>query len=178
MPLALSPLFAGTGTAGNSGNGGPAIAAEINEGMYADATGGVAAASGNLYIVDSWNNVIRVVNSTGVITWLACTGTAGFGGDGAAATAAMIDSAAFICLDGAGNIYIADSKNNRIRKIDTSGIMSTFAGNGTAGFGGDGGSATAAELSFPSDVKADASGNIYISDWNNGRIRKVILRKG
>jgi len=165
--------FAGNGTAGNTGDGGAASAAEINEGLYADATGGVAANAGNFYFVDSWNNTIRMVNSSGIISRIAGNGTAGFSGDGGMATAAMIDTATGIAADGSGNVYFADTKNQRIRKINSSGIISTVAGNGTAAFSGDGAAATLASLSSPSDVKVDAGGNIYIADFGNQRVRMV-----
>src|SRR5205085_1476375 len=97
----------------------------------------------------------------------------GFGGDGGPATSAQLHFPSNVAVDAAGNIYIADASNHRIRKINTSGIISTIAGTITSGFSGDGGPATSAEINNPSDVKVDAAGNIYIADYGNNRIRKI-----
>lgn len=132
--------------------------------------------SGNLYISDTHNHCVRKVNSSGIITTIAGTPqTHGFSGDGGAATAAELYSPAGLTFDGSGNLYIADQANNCIRKVNTSGIISTVAGNNAMGYGfsGDGGSPTSAELSFPTSVTIDASGNMYITDFYNDRIRKV-----
>jgi trimeric autotransporter adhesin len=165
--------FAGNGTAGYAGDGAAANAANINEGIYAGQTGGVYAFGTSIYIADAWNNVVRKVDGAGFITTVAGNNTAGFGGDGSAATTAMLDTPAGICLDAAGNLYIADMNNNRIRKVTPAGIISTVAGNGTPGFSGDGTAAITASIDHPTDVKVDAAGNIYIADWGNRRIRKV-----
>jgi hypothetical protein len=101
------------------------------------------------------------------------TGVAGFSGDGGAATLAQLSDPWGVALDAAGNLYIADRINHRIRKVDASGTISTVAGNGTAGFSGDGGDATLAQLSDPRGVALDAAGNLYIADLSNNRIRKV-----
>jgi hypothetical protein len=116
---------------------------------------------------------VRKVDASGVITTVAGNGTAGFSGDGGPATAAMLDTLNGIAVDGWGNLYIADQQNNRVRKVNTSGIITTVAGNGTMAFAGDGGPATAASLSLPSNVAADDAGNLFISDIYNFRIRKV-----
>lgn len=160
--------YAGDGTAGYSGDGGAATAAEINtpKGLAEDA-------SGNIYIADEANNRIRKVNTSGVISTFAGTGTAGYSGDGGAATSAKLHSPYGIAVDASGNLYIADEANERIRVVNTSGVISTFAGDGTAGYSGDGGAATSAELNHPINVEVDASGNIYIADYLNNRIRKV-----
>jgi len=160
--------YAGKGIVGYSGDGGQATAAEINEdeGVAVDA-------AGNVYIGDENNNRIRKVTTAGVISTYGGNGTSGFTGDGGQATAAEISYPDGLRLDAAGNLYIADAGNNRVRKITTAGIISTCAGNGTAGFSGDGGQATAAELNFVTDVAADAAGNVYIADYSNDRIRKV-----
>ncbi len=130
-------------------------------------------ASGNLFIADANNHVIReVLKSTGAITVVAGTGIAGFGGDGAAATAGQLDTPTGIAVDASGTLYIADSHNNRIRKV-TAGTITTLAGTGTRGFSGDAGAATAAALSLPSAVALDAAGNVYIADTNNQRVRKI-----
>ena len=159
---------AGTGTAGYSGDGGPAVAAQLRS-PYGVALDG----AGNLYIADSGNERIRKVDAAGVISTVAGDGTRGFGGDGGPAVAAQLNFPQGVALDGAGNLYIADSVNDRIRKVDAAGVISTVAGDGTFGFGGDGGAAAAAQLNIPSGVALDGSGNLYIADRNNNRIRKV-----
>ncbi len=156
---------AGDGTAGYSGDGGPATAAQL------DSPSGVAAdATGNLYIADTDNHRIRKVDALGIITTVAGDGTAG---DGGPAAAAQLNSPSGVAVDADGNLYIADTGNHRIRKVDALGIITTAAGDGTAGDGGDDGPAAAAQLDSPSGVAADADGNLYIADTNNHRIRKV-----
>jgi hypothetical protein len=159
---------AGNGTGGFSGDGGAATAA-----MLQSPTGVAVDASGNIYIADAANSRIRKVNTSGIITTIAGTGTPGYTGDGGAATAATVNSPVGVAVDGSGNIYIADYNNNVVRMINTSGDISTFAGTGTSGFGGDGGAATAALLALPTAMAIDASGNVYISDQGNNRVRMV-----
>ena len=150
------------------GDGGAATAAQLNS------PAGVAPDGlGNLYIADTSNNRIRKVDAAGVITTVAGDGTQGYGGDGGAATAAQLSSPAGVAPDGAGNLYIADRNNNRIRKVDAAGVITTVAGDGRRGYGGDGGAAVAAQLNFPTGVAPDGAGNLYIADRNNNRIRKV-----
>jgi len=159
---------AGNGTAGFSGDGGTATSAEI------DLTNGLAIDSArNLYISDTNNNRIRKVTAAGIISTVAGNGTAGFSGDGGAATSAELNSPTGVIVDGAGNIYLGDYLNNRVREVTAAGIISTVAGNGTAGFSGDGGAATSAELNRIFQVAVDTSGNLYIVDQANSRIRKV-----
>jgi trimeric autotransporter adhesin len=158
----------GIDSAGYSGDGGPATAAEL----YSP-TGVALGVSGNILIADQKNDRIRNVNTGGIISTIAGNGSPGFSGDGGQATAAEIYKPFGVAADPAGNIYIADTYNNRIRKVTTGGVISTFAGNGIAGFSGDGGPATAAELSSPVDITLDVSGNIYFSDYLNNRIRMV-----
>jgi RHS repeat-associated protein len=161
---------AGNGSYRYSGDGGPATAAGIHtEGVAVDA-------AGNLYISDNYNNRIRKVDTNGIITTVAGNGVDGYGGDGGLATAAKLRRPTGVAVDAAGNIYICDNWNYRIRKVDTSGIITTVAGNGVDGYGGDGGPATAAKLSLPDGVAVDAAGNIYIADQWNQRIRKVDTR--
>jgi len=160
--------FAGTGLGGFSGDGGPATAAELH---FASAV--TEDPSGNAYIVDSHNERIRVVNTSGIINTIAGNGSMGYSGDGGPATAAEFNTPGSIALDASGNIYVTDELNYCVRKINTSGIISTFAGNGVAGYSGDGGAATAAELYYPNSVAVDASGNVYVSDPSNYRIRMV-----
>ena len=161
---------AGTGTAGFSGDGGPATAAQL-AGPY-----GVAVdAAGNLFIADTNNHRIRKVDGvTGVITTLAGTGAAGFSGDGGSATSAELNSPYGVVVDSTGNLFIADADNDRIRKVDVlTGVITTVAGSGTSGGGGDGGPATAEQLTAPYAVAADVAGNLFIADAEEHRVRKV-----
>ncbi|MFZ4796277.1 MAG: PKD domain-containing protein [Bacteroidia bacterium] len=166
---------AGNGIPGSEGDGAAATNANLNDPIKVTID-----SSGNLYIVDNGNNKIRKVNaSTGIITTIAGSGTWNYGGDGAAAINAYFRFPASVAIDGLGNLFIADMNNNRIRKVNAStGIISTVAGNGTQGFGGDGAAATAANLYYPIGVAVDGSGNLYIADYNNHRIRKVNVSTG
>jgi sugar lactone lactonase YvrE len=166
---------AGIGAPGYGGDGGIATDAELLE------PGSVAIDSkGNLYIADTYNARIRMVSaSTGIITTVAGNGTYGFSGDGGAATSAGLLYPQGVAVDGAGNLYIADTYNARIRKVTAStGIITTVAGNGTGGFSGDEGPATLAELGYPQGVAVDSAGNLYIADTYNQRIRKVTASTG
>ena len=160
--------IAGTGERGFGGDGGPAVQAQFTypRGIAADS-------AGNLYIADTLNSRIRKVDSAGVITTIAGTGERGFGGDGGPAVQAQLAFPNSVAIDGAGNLYFADQGNHRIRMVDFSGMISTIAGTGEPGFGGDGGPAVEAQLNSPTGVAADAAGNLYIADWLNYRIRKV-----
>lgn len=126
---------------------------------------------GSLYFVDQ-NYVLRLDAATGLLTRVAGDGTTGFGGDGGPATSAQLRFPVGIALDAAGDIFIADWGNNRVRAV-TNGTITTVAGNGSAGYGGDGGPAVSARLSAPEDVAVDSSGNLYIADTMNNRVRKV-----
>jgi uncharacterized protein (TIGR03437 family) len=159
---------AGNGTAGFSGDGGPATAASLG-GPYAVALD----TAGNLYFADLNNNRIRKVTASGIISTIAGNGTRGFSGDGGLATSASLSSPDGVIVDTAGNLYFADQDNNRIRKVTPSGIISTIVGNGNQGFSGDGGPATSASLNYPQGLALDASGNLYFADLNNNIIRKV-----
>ncbi|MGC9194890.1 MAG: hypothetical protein ACP5IL_05465, partial [Syntrophobacteraceae bacterium] len=165
---------AGSGAPGYSGDGAAAVSAQLNSPL------GVAVdTSGNLYIADSSNNCIREVNATsGIISTVAGNGTAGYSGDGGAATSAQLSQPGGVTVDYLDNIYIADTANERIRKVDPSGDITTVAGTGTAGYSGDGGPATSAELNQPVSVAVDASQNIYVADTQNSRIRKVDATSG
>jgi trimeric autotransporter adhesin len=159
---------AGTGSSGFGGDGGPATLAALNS------PSGVAVdLSGNIYIVDTGFNRIRMVTkSTGIINTIAGTGSAGSGGDGGLATLAALNSPTGVAVDAVGNVFIADTNSYRIRMImKGSGIMSTVAGTGLYGFSGDGGQAVTAMVSYPHGVAVDASGNMYIADTFNNRIR-------
>ena len=162
---------AGNGQQGFSGDGGPAIQASLSNsyGMAVDN-------AGNIYIADTSSNYrIRKVDTSGIITTVAGNGQYGFSGDGGPAIQASLAGPTGVAVDSAGNIYIADYFNHRIRKVDTSGIITTIAGNGQIGFSGDGGPATQASFNFPWGITIDISGNIYIADYINHRIRKVSL---
>ncbi len=159
---------AGTGTLGYSGDGGAATAANLSlpYGVAVDA-------AGNLYIADTFNNRVRRVDTTGVITTVAGVGTLGYSGDGGAATAAQLHYPRGVAVDGLGNVYIADTYNYCVRRVDTMGIITTIAGTGTSGYNGDGIAATTAELYTPTGVAIDGLGNLYIADSQNNRIRRV-----
>lgn len=172
---------AGNGTQAFSGDGGLPAAAEV------DSPQNIAVDSlGDLFIADPWNNRIREVNqATGDITTVAGNGTRdvggfrSFSGDGGPATAAALDNPQGIAFDTSGDLFFADSFNNRIREVNrVTGIITTVAGNGTFGFSGDGGPATAAELRYPDGIAFDSSGNLFIADWGNNRIREVNLKTG
>jgi uncharacterized protein (TIGR03437 family) len=160
---------AGNGAQTSSGDGGPATSASL-------APWGVAVdASGSLFIADPFNNRIRKVSASGIITTVAGNGTQGFSGDGGPAISAFLNNPEGVAVDASGNLFIADSGNSRIRKVSASGIITTVAGNGSGSFAshpGDGGPATSVPLS-PFGVAVDASGNLFIADSGNGRIRKV-----
>ena len=158
---------------GFGGAGGPATSASLNQpkGVAVDA-------AGNLFIADRTNHRIRKVDTAGVIATVAGNGTAGFSGDGGSAASAQLNQPNGLAVDTAGNLYIAEVSNHRIRKVDTAGIITTVAGNGTSGFSGDGGPATSAVLFNPIGIAVDAVGNLFIVDNGNHRIRKVDAATG
>jgi sugar lactone lactonase YvrE len=154
---------AGNGTEGSSGDNGPAISAQLS------ASGVAVDSAGNLYIADEFNNRIRKV-SKGVITTVAGNGLRGFSGDNGPATSAQLNRPRGVAADSAGNLYIADTWNDCIRKV-SNGVITTVAGNGTGGLGGDDGPATSAQFSLPAGVAVDSAGNLYVAD--SRRVRKV-----
>jgi sugar lactone lactonase YvrE len=160
---------AGNGTNGYSGDTGAATNASLSypNGVAVDATG-------NLFIADRISYpCIRKVDINGIITTFAGNGTNGYSGDGGAATNAHFNWPSDVALDASDNLFITDYKNNRIREVSTNGIITTYAGNDTNGYSGDGGAATNANLYAPNGVVIDASNNLFFSDYNNHRIRKV-----
>ncbi len=167
-PSGIITRVAGTGVGSFSGDGGPATAATVNHPFDL-----VVDASGNIIFTDNYNNRIRKINSSGIISTIAGTGAGSYGGDGGPATAAMLYKTAGIAIDATGNIYFGDQYNHRIRKISTSGIITTIAGTGSPSFSGDGGPATAAALSYPNFLVFDNSGNLIITDNGNHRVRKL-----
>ncbi|MEV6962890.1 RICIN domain-containing protein [Streptomyces sp. NPDC051207] len=162
--------IAGTGAAAFGGDGGPATAARLHTplGVVVDSTGA-------LYISDHGNHRIRKITSDGQISTVAGTGAAGFRGDGGPAVSAQLNGPFGVALDGAGDLYIADYVNHRIRKVAADGTISTVAGTGTAGFSGDDGPATSARLNCPVAMVVDSTGTLYVSDYNNHRVRKVAV---
>ena len=126
---------------------------------------------GNVYIADTFNHRIRKVDALGIIDTIAGTGERGFGGDGGPAVQAQLNYPGGVAVDGAGNVYIADAENHRIRVVDSTGVIRTIAGTGEDGFGGDGGPAVQAQLNYPSGMALDDAGNVYIADRENHRIR-------
>jgi len=158
--------YAGTGTQGYTGDGGPALTATLGYpvGDYVDP-------AGDLYICDQSNFVVRKVTPGGTITTIAGNGTYGYSGDGGAATSAQMKNPNQITGDAAGNLYICDG--DVIRKISPSGIITTIAGTGTPGYSGDGGPATSAQLNAPFGIAVDGAGDIIFADRNNYVIRKI-----
>ena len=158
----------GAGASLHPGDGGPAIKAALQHPSYL-----VLDATGNLLFTDFLDNRIRMVDRNGVITTIGGTGSAGFAGDGGSATAAELNFPTGLALDAEGNLFVSDADNNRVRRIDRDGVITTVAGDGAAGFGGDGGPATVAKLNAPSDLAFDGAGNLYLADQGNNRIRRI-----
>jgi sugar lactone lactonase YvrE len=161
---------AGSNTRGysDSNEGNPAVTA-----LLAYPHDVVVDKEGNLYIADTYNHRVRKVNTQGIITTVAGDGNEGYGGDGGPAIAAKFNNPEGLAIDSKGNLYIADRDNHRIRKVDTRGIVTTVAGNGNEGYSGDEGFAVAAKLNDPTGIAIDNTGNVYIADMDNHRIRKI-----
>ena len=165
--------FAGAGAVGvdaggYAGDGGPATAARLQEPV-----GVGLGAGGDVYVADRDNNAIRKIDADGTITTVIGGGGAGFSGDGGPASDARIDRPQQIVVDPDGNVYFADSGNNRVRRIDTEGVVSTVAGNGRAATSGDGGPALSAAVWNPTGLALDDEGNLYVSQPDDNRIRRV-----
>ncbi|MEE2986442.1 MAG: hypothetical protein VX667_01470 [Nitrospinota bacterium] len=161
-------VYAGTGEFGYSGDGGSATQAKLKvpAGLTFDKRG-------NLYIADRENHRVRKVDTKGIITTIAGTGTSGFSGDGGLAVEASLNLPSGVVVDDKGNVYISDRSNNRVRVVNSKGIIRTYAGNGDEGYRGDAGPALKATLDKPFGLALDKKGNLYIADRNNNRIRKV-----
>jgi streptogramin lyase len=166
--------IAGTGETGLTGNGGPATAAKLSEPRTL-----AVAPDGSIFFTEPKENIVRRIDPTGVITLFAGTGKAGFSGDGGPASKAQLNFNRGVNVDGAGTVWIADSLNQRIRKVDAQGIITTAAGNGKACYYssnnncGDGGPAAAAGFAVPRAMDFDEAGNLYIADTFNERIRRI-----
>ncbi|MFE5832735.1 RICIN domain-containing protein [Streptomyces sp. NPDC056488] len=160
--------IAGTGAGGFEGDEGPAVSARLNY-PYGIAVDG----AGTLYFSDHGNHRIRKVTADGTISTIAGTGTAGYKGDNVPATSAQLNWPRDVAVDGEGTVYIADSSNHRIRKVTADGTISTVAGTGRAGFGGDGGLATSAQLNNPFGLAVDGTGVLYVAEYNGHRVRRI-----
>ncbi|MEU6475374.1 SMP-30/gluconolactonase/LRE family protein [Streptomyces sp. NPDC047017] len=160
--------IAGTGVGGFEGDEGPAVSARLNYpyGIAVDGTG-------TLYFSDHGNHRIRKITAEGTITTIAGTGTAGYKGDNVPATSTQLNWPRGVAVDGAGTVYIADSSNHRVRKVAADGTISTVAGTGRAGFGGDGGLAASAQLNNPFGLAVDGAGVLYVAEYNGHRIRRI-----
>lgn len=174
-PEGIITTFAGqSGGTGFSGDGGPATQAQLNK-----PTSVTLDAAGNLYIADSGNVRIRKVDTNGIITTVAGSGLRGDSGDGGPAiearfgtTSAQVPPLA-VAADSNGNLYIADFGRNRIRRVGPDGIITAYAGSGAFGFSGDDGPALQALFSYPADIEVDTSGNLYVTDYMNRRVRCI-----
>jgi hypothetical protein len=159
---------AGNGNQGYSGDGGPAASAQLSDPFSI-----AVDSAGNLFIADMYNQCVRMVTTGGVIRTVAGNGTPGYNGDGGFATSAQLNQPTGVAVDSAGNLFIADNGNDRIRKVTPTGVISTVAGSGVRGYSGDGGFAISAQLSGPYGIAVDSAGNLFIADTFNDRIRKV-----
>jgi trimeric autotransporter adhesin len=167
-PGGVITTVAGTGRPGFAGDGGQAALAQLRY------PAGVAVdKSGNLFIADTGNSRVRKVSSAGIITTVAGIMIAGYSGDGGSASSAQLNGPTAVAVDAAGNLYICDHGNNRIRKVASDGVITTIAGVGSPGFSGDGGQAASAQLNGPMGIALDSAGNVFIADYDNSRIRKV-----
>ena len=157
---------AGTGTAGNTGDNGPATSADL------DPFGIAALPGGGFLVGDTDHNVVRKVDASGTITTIAGDGNFGYSGDGGLATSAKLAGPAALAVDPGGDVFIADESNNVVRKVNAGGTISTFAGTGVAGSAGDGGQASSAQLNFPQGL-AFSAGDLFVSDTSGNRVRKI-----
>lgn len=174
IPSYTITTVAGNGSAGFSGDGGPASGAQLNGPFSA-----VLDSSGNLYIADQFNHRIRMVGTDSNISTVAGDGTNGYTGDGGTATSATLYDPQCVVVDSSGNLYIADTNNNVVRKV-SGGKITSVAGSpdGNSGYTGDGGQGVVAQLSHPAGLTLDSSGNLFIADTGNAAIRKLITATG
>lgn len=175
-PSGIISTIAGTGGYAYSGDGGPAVNAQFQwpSGVAVDRDGNVYVVDDGCIFFDNCSNRIRKISTNGVITTFAGNGPGGYSGDGGPAVNAQLGfDFEGVAVDRAGNVYIADTSNHRIRRVSPDGIITTIAGNGIGGYSGDGGQAIRAQLNGPADVFVDSAGNLYIADLGNVRIRKV-----
>jgi len=167
-PDGIAHRIAGTGVGGFSGDGGPAVQAQIAGGNHL-----LVNAVGEIFLGDTSNQRVRKIDTAGIITTFAGTGTAGFGGDGGPAMAAQFNGISAMAFDAASNLYIADFDNHRIRKISTDGTIISIAGTAEPKYNGDGLPATQANIGEPCGVVVDAAGVVYIGDQFNRRVRAI-----
>ena len=167
-PNRIITTLAGTGQCCFEGDGGPASEARLDHPEAVAVDG-----KGNVYVADSGSHRIRRIDAAGVITTFAGTGEQGYGGDGGPAAEALLNAPSGIAVDRAGNVFVADSWNHRVRRIDGQGTITTLAGTGLRGYGGDGAAAVRAQVAYPAGVAADAAGNVYVADSWNHRVRRI-----
>jgi uncharacterized protein (TIGR03437 family) len=170
---ALIAVVAGDGTAGSSGDGGLGSLGQLNQ-----PSGCALDSAGDLLIADTGNNRIRKVDSAGIVSTVVGTGAVGSAGDEGPAATALLNGPRGIAVDGNGDIFIGDTGNNRIREVTEDGIIHTIAGQSAGGFAGDGGPATAAQLNGPAGILLDGSGNLYVADTGNNRVRELVPDSG
>jgi uncharacterized protein (TIGR03437 family) len=172
-PPNVALTLAGNGQSGDAGDGGPGTRSQVSTPV------GVAVdRAGNVYFADSANHRVRRVARDGVITTVAGSGIFGSTGDGGPAVQASLNEPRGVAVDDAGNLYIADTRNHRIRRVSPDGVITTVAGSGLPGDGGDGGQAASAGLNFPTGLAVDAAGDLYIADTGNHRLRKLTTASG
>jgi uncharacterized protein (TIGR03437 family) len=168
-PQALVVTAAGNGAPGDAGDGGPARLAQLNQPSAC-----ALDSAGDLFIADTLNHSIRKVDPSGTISTVAGTGAAGFSGDQGPATAATISAPAGVVVDDNGDIFIADTGNNRIRQVTPDGLIHTIAGQNAASFSGDGGPAASAQINAPGGLLLDGAGDLYFADTGNNRVRRLV----
>lgn len=169
LPGGATQTAAGNGSPGNAGDGGAAAMAQLNM-----PSGCTLDTAGNLFLADTGNHRIRKVTAAGRITTVAGTGVAGFSGDEGPATAAQLNGPAGIAVEDDGNLFVTDTQNHRIRQVTPDGAIHTIAGQGSAGYSGDGETATSAQLYGPAGLTLDGAGNLYLADSGNNRIRRLV----
>jgi sugar lactone lactonase YvrE len=163
--------YAGSASNTTTGDGGHALSARL---VLPTVT--ASGPNGVVYVADTGDHRVRKIDTNGVVTTVAGTGVAGFSGDGGSARFAKLNAPQGLAVDRFGNLYISDTMNQRVRRVDTHGIITTVAGTGAAGFGGDGGPARSAKLLVPTGLATDRNGNVYVADTANNRIRKISPR--